>query len=170
MLDKIKAFKHDAEIANRNTNSIEELKMWVRAGNKTAAKNLSFKVEFVGLEDDSAFTADVLSKMVREVLNEEIKISGVKTNVKITKIGNTKRSDCLIPSPDELKMWVKADCLIPDAVKEADALYIELKESKHKLTKLFHDLTGEDSVDAKGAMEQLDKALENMETMLQRYA
>lgn len=74
-------------------------------------------------------------------------------------------------SISELKLWVEADThLIPSSVKEADAVYIELKELKHKMTKLFHDLQGTDAVDANAAMDQVDKALENLETMLGRYA
>lgn len=75
-----------------------------------------------------------------------------------------------INSISELKLWLKADCLIPDAVKEVDKLYVELKELKHRMTKIFHSLEGEDAVDLDPAMDQLDKALENLETMLSRYA
>jgi hypothetical protein len=73
-------------------------------------------------------------------------------------------------SISELKMWLQADNLIPTAVKDSDKAYVELKEIKHKLTQLYHDLQGEDAVDMSSAMEQLDKALESMETMLTRYA
>jgi hypothetical protein len=73
-------------------------------------------------------------------------------------------------SISELKVWLKADNTIPSAVKEVDRAYVELKEVKNKLTKIFHELSGEDAVDGSTVLEQLNKAMENMETLLSRYA
>jgi len=92
----------------------------------------------------------------------------------LSKIEQFKR-DAVIANRDnnsisELKLWVEADHLIPGPVKESDQLYIDLKELKHKMTKIFHSLEGTDAVDGSAVLEQLNKALENMETMLQRYA
>jgi hypothetical protein len=92
----------------------------------------------------------------------------------MTKITQFKRDAAIakrdINSIGELKLWIKADNLIPEAVKEVDKIYISLKELKHKMTKIFHSLEGTDAVDSSATMGQLDKALENLETLLSRYA
>ncbi len=72
-------------------------------------------------------------------------------------------------SIDELKLWLKADT-IPTAVKDVDREYVKLKDVKNCMTKLYHELAGEDATDCSEVLGQLDKALENMEVMLARYA
>lgn len=76
-------------------------------------------------------------------------------------------------SIDEFKLWLnagkKADT-IPTAVKEVDREYIKLKDVKNCMTKLYHELSGEDATDCSEVLGQLDKALENMEVLLERYA
>lgn len=72
-------------------------------------------------------------------------------------------------SIDEFKLWLKADT-IPTAVKDVDRDYVKLKDVKNSLTKIFHELAGEDAVDGAEVLDQITKALENMETLLARYA
>jgi hypothetical protein len=81
-------------------------------------------------------------------------------------------------SVEEFRLWLEADQkmielnagIVPSTIKQVDEVYSRFKGAKNDLTKLYHELKGEDAVDLSAVLTSMDKAMEGLETLLQRYA